>query len=73
MRRMLLAVLVVAVGCGDDALPWCVDLGCPFRPSGSPEIWTPCEDDVCFCRDSRLADTPSVACAPAVEEQSSCE
>lgn len=35
--------------CSCIVLPSCADLGCPFAPSGTPDIWSPCPDDVCYC------------------------
>lgn len=61
MNKTLLILAVLASACGvDTALPSCASLGCPVSPSGSPDVWTPCTDDVCFCG------APEVeACTPA--------
>lgn len=37
-------------------LPSCADLGCPYKPSGSPLIWEPCFAEQCWCG------SPAVAC-----------
>jgi hypothetical protein len=44
--------------CLADEAPTCAELGCPFAPSGSPEQWTPCADDLCWCG------SPAVQCVP---------
>lgn len=33
-----------------EQYPSCADLGCVARPSGSPNIWTPCTTELCWCR-----------------------
>lgn len=52
MAKMVPYVLAVAlIGCVDPApMPTCASLGCPSAPSGTDDIWTPCTDDVCWCR-----------------------
>lgn len=35
--------------CPHPPLPTCASLGCPYEPSGLPDIWTTCFSDVCWC------------------------
>lgn len=36
----------------------CSTLGCPLKPSGSPDIWEPCPDDWAWC----YCGSPAVQC-----------
>lgn len=43
-----------------DATQTCESLGCPNSPSGAPDgVWTPCDEDVCYCR---VSNTETLAC-----------
>ena len=65
MKTILFLLVLSSCGCGDDALPSCADLGCPHRPSGSPEIWEPCPSgEVCWCRNPHTAEHESLMCEP---------
>lgn len=48
-----LFALVAAVGCVDceryEQVRSCADLGCPVAPSGTPDVWTPCTGNQCWC------------------------
>lgn len=35
--------------CPDPQFPSCAVLGCVSRPSGTPNIWTPCNTELCYC------------------------
>lgn len=45
--RAALALALALAGCvgsdGSARVPTCASLGCPLRPSGSPDAWTPCD------------------------------
>ena len=59
MKTMIVALLFTA--CTTDPLPSCADLGCSIAPSGSPDIWEPCEDpDQCWCN----TEHEPLACEP---------
>lgn len=57
---LIVCAIISLASCSDPdpPMPTCADLGCSHEPSGSDEIWIPCEGDVCFCG------VPAEACTP---------
>ena len=56
------AIVLLSVACAaDEPLPACAELSCPDEPSGTDDAWTPCADEVCFCR---IDDTTTLECTP---------
>jgi hypothetical protein len=65
VKLVVIVMVFVVPSCTDEAepTPACIDIGCPDAPSGSPDIWTPCADPVCFCLTNRGA----LACTAEVQ------
>lgn len=57
MIGRLVALVALCTACSASIItqpdsggyPACASLGCPAEPSGTPETWSPCTDDLCWC------------------------
>lgn len=50
MKTVLIVLMLLALGaCSGDDLPTCAEMGCRWAASGSPDHWSPCTSDVCWC------------------------
>lgn len=50
MRAILMILAVSFAACGGEPdLPTCAELSCRWAASGTPDHWTPCFTDKCWC------------------------
>lgn len=50
VKALVIVVVLVVPACTDEPYPSCIDIGCPDAPSGTPDIWSPCTEQLCYCR-----------------------